>query len=220
MDILTLYSYSRAEAAVKIPDGADPCEYAPLLCAGVTVFNSMRQQQVMPGGSICAIQGLGGLGHLGLQYASKAGYKTVALSSSAAKEKFARDLGAHEYIDGSKDDQGEALQKLGGADIIICTAPNPAVIKGLIGGLAPKGKLVVVALAGEIPVDTTAMIQKGLSVSGWPSGHALDCEDAIEFADTHKVKCLVEKFPLQDARKAFEHMMSGEARFRAVLDMQ
>ena len=120
----------------------------------------------MPGGSICAIQGLGGLGHLGLQYAAKAGYKTVALSSSGAKEEFACDLGAHEYIDGSKIDQGEALQKLGGADIIVCTAPNPQVIKGLIQGLAPKGKLIIVALAGEILVNSVTLIEKGLSVSG------------------------------------------------------
>ena len=174
----------------------------------------------MPGGSICAIQGLGGLGHLGLQYAAKAGYKTVALSSSGAKEEFACDLGAHECIDGSKIDQGEALQKLGGADIIVCTAPNPQVIKGLIQGLAPKGKLIIVALAGEILVNSVTLIEKGLSVSGWPSGHALDCEDAIEFADTHNVKCLVEKYPLKDAQKAFEHMLSGKARFRVVLDMQ
>ena len=179
----------------------------------------MRQQQIMPGSSICAIQGLGGLGHLGLQYAAKSGFKTVALSSSGAKEEFARDLGAHEYIDGSKVDQGEALQKLGGADLIICTAPNPEVIKGLVAGLAPKGKLVIVALAGEVVVDSVAMITKGLSVSGWPSGHALDCEDAIEFADTHHVKCLVEKYPLREAQKAFERMMSGKARFRVVLEM-
>ena len=174
----------------------------------------------MPGSSICAIQGLGGLGHLGLQYASKAGYKTVALSSSGAKEQFARDLGAHEYIDGSKVDQAEALQKLGGADLIICTAPYPEAIKGLIQGLAPKGKLLIVALAGEVPVDTIALVQKGLSVCGWPAGHALDCEDAIEFADTHGVRCLVERFPLGEAQKAFERMLSGKARFRVVLDMQ
>ena len=174
----------------------------------------------MPGGAICAVQGLGGLGHLALQYSAKCGYRTVALSSSGAKEKFARDLGAHEYIDGSKVDQGEALQKLGGADIVLCTAPSPPAIKGLLQGLAPRGKLVILALAGEVPIDSTVLVTKGASVSSWPAGNALDCEEAIRFADAQGVKCVVERFPLKDAQKAFEHMLSGKARFRAVLDMQ
>ncbi|MCJ1310128.1 hypothetical protein MMC25_003789 [Agyrium rufum] len=213
------YCLLRAEAAVPIPTDADAAVYAPLLCAGVTVFNSIRHMGVSPGATV-AIQGLGGLGHLGLQYASKMGYRTVALSSSDAKEKFAKDLGAHEYVDGSKGDQGEALQKLGGADLIVCTAPNPKIIPGLIAGLAPKGKLLVVAVAGEIPVDTTSLITKALSVHGWPSGHALDSEEAIRFADVHNVKCMIEKFPLEKAPEAFEHMLSGKARFRAVLVME
>ena len=138
------YAVLRTEAAVAIPEDVDPAAFAPLMCAGVTVFNSIRQLKVSPG-SIVAIQGLGGLGHLGVQFANKMGYRTVALSSSASKEKFAKDLGAHEYIDGSKQDHAEGLQKLGGADLIVVTAPNPDIIGKLVFGLAPLGKLLILA---------------------------------------------------------------------------
>ena len=138
------YCRLRSEAAVPIPKNVDPAAVAPLLCAGVTVFNGIRQMDIRPGETV-AIQGLGGLGHLGIQYASKMGYRTVALSSSGAKEKFARDLGAHEYIDGSKEDQGEALSKLGGAALIVCTAPDSDVIQNLLNGLGVRGRLLIVA---------------------------------------------------------------------------
>jgi D-arabinose 1-dehydrogenase-like Zn-dependent alcohol dehydrogenase len=138
------YCKLRSEAAVPIPTGIDAATYAPILCAGVTVFNSMRRMQIMPG-SLVAVQGLGGLGHLAIQYANKFGFRVVALSRDSTKEKFARELGAHEYIDGSKEDQGEALRKLGGASLIIATAPNPKVIAPLIKGLGILGKLLIVA---------------------------------------------------------------------------
>ena len=131
---------------VSIPTDVDPAAYAPLLCAGGTVFNALRQQKIFPG-SIVAIQGLGGLGHLALQYAANMGYRVVALSSSGSKEKFAKDLGAHDYLDGSKVDHAEELQKWGGASMIVATAPNTDIMKGLIGGLEAGGKLLV--LAGE-----------------------------------------------------------------------
>ncbi|MCJ1250849.1 hypothetical protein MMC30_008077 [Trapelia coarctata] len=203
------YANLRVEATVKIPDHADAATYAPLLCAGVTVFNSMRRLQVQPG-SLVAIQGLGGLGHLAVQYAHKMGFKVVALSSGGAKEKFAKDLGADEYLDASKGNLAEGLQKLGGAAMIVCTAPNPQVIGGLINGLGAQGKLLILAPVGDVPINTVPMIMKGLSVHGFPSGHSLDSEEAIEFAELHDVKCMVEKFPLRDATKAFDRMMSGD----------
>jgi D-arabinose 1-dehydrogenase-like Zn-dependent alcohol dehydrogenase len=143
-DLDAQYCRLRSESAVPIPDHVDAAKYAPILCAGVTVFNAMRRMQVSPG-SLVAIQGLGGLGHLALQYANKFGFRVVALSRNADKEKFARDLGAHEYIDGSKGDQGEALKKMGGASLIVVTAPNPQVISPLMKGLGLMGKMVIVA---------------------------------------------------------------------------
>src|SRR5271168_2638384 len=175
------YVTLRTEAVVKVPKDVEPAKYAPLLCAGITVFNALRNQGIIPG-EVVGVQGLGGLGHLALQYTNKMGYRTVAISSSADKEKFARDLGAHDYIDGSKGDVGEQLQKMGGAACIIFTAPNAKLIPSLLGGLGPLGKLLILAAAPEpAEINTASMIQKGLSVVAYPSGHALDSEEAIEF---------------------------------------
>lgn len=212
------YVTLRSEAVVRVPSDVDPAEYAPILCAGITVFNAMRNQHIIPG-EVVGIQGLGGLGHLALQYANKMGYKTVAISSSAAKEKFARDLGAHEYIDGSKEDVGEALQKLGGAACIVLTAPNGSLIPPLLSGLAPLGRLLILAAAGPVEINPSTMIQNGLSIVAWPSGHALDSEEAIDFAMRHEVKCMIERFKLDQANEALDHMMSGKVRFRAVIMM-
>ena len=206
------------EAVVNVPSSVDPAEYAPLLCAGVTVFNGLRQQKVLAG-ELVAVQGLGGLGHLAIQYANKMGYKTVALSSSGAKENFARDLGAHEYIDSSKESVGEALQKLGGAACVILTAPVAELIAPILTGLGPGGKLLVLAVTAPVQIEPASMIRNGLSIVAWPSGHALDSEEAVDFAMRHHVHCLVEKFKFQDANKAFEVMLSGKVRFRAVLTM-
>lgn len=212
------YATIRTESLVSVPKSVDPAEFAPFLCAGVTTFNSLRKQNIPPGETV-AVQGLGGLGHLAIQFANKMGYRTIAISSSANKEKFARELGAHEYIDSSKGDIGQQLKELGGAACIVLTAPNPNLVGPLMGGLAPRGKLLVLAAAGPITVDTGVMIQGGLSVTAWPSGHATDSEETIEFARTHGVKCLVETFKLDDANKALDHMMKGSVRFRAVLVM-
>ena len=138
------YVVLRTEAVVRIPSDVDPAAYSPLLCAGVTVFTSMRQLKV-PSGEVVAIQGLGGLGHLAVQYANKFGFKVVALSSSGSKEKFAKDLGAHIYIDGSKENHVEALKKLGGAAMIVSTAPNPEVMGEMCHALGPRGKLMLLA---------------------------------------------------------------------------
>jgi len=213
------YVSLRTEACVPIPEHADAATYAPLLCAGVTVFNSIRRLNILPG-SIVAIQGLGGLGHLGVQYARKMGFHVVALSRGSDKEKFAKELGAHDYIDGSKGDTAEQLQKMGGASLIVCTAPNPKAISPLINGLGPQGHLLILAPVGELTINTIPMIMKGLSVHGFPSGHSLDSEEAIEFAEIHDINCMVETFPLVEAQKALEHTQSGKARFRSVLVMK
>ena len=210
------YVTLRSEAVVRVPEDVDPAEYAPILCAGVTVFNSLRNQHIIPG-ELVGVQGLGGLGHLALQYANKMGYKVVAISSSAEKEKFARDLGAHEYIDGSKEDIGSALQRMGGAACILFTAPNAKLIPGLISGLAPLGKLLILAATGPVEINTGSMILSGLSIVAWPSGHALDSEEAIDFAMRHGVSCMIERFKLDDANEALQHMLSGKVRFRAVI---
>lgn len=211
------YVMLRAESAVRVPADADPAEVAPFLCAGVTVFNAMRNMGVMQGGLV-AVQGLGGLGHLAIQYASKMGYTVVALSSGGAKLDFAKRLGAHHYIDTSKEDAAGALQKLGGADMIVSTAPNAEVITPLGAGLAPMGKLVILAPLGPVAFDTVPMVMKGTSVHGWNSGNQQDSEDAIAFAQTHGVKCMIERFPfLTGYREAFDSMTSGSVRFRSVL---
>ncbi|KAK5630427.1 hypothetical protein RRF57_006142 [Xylaria bambusicola] len=213
------YVLLRAEAVVRVPKELDPAETAPLLCAGVTVFNGMRKQHVEQG-SLVAVQGLGGLGHLAVQYANKMGYRVVAISSGSAKESFARELGAHEYIDSSKDDPVKKLQEMGGAAMIVSTAPNPKSISPLVAGVAPGGKLLVLAPIGPVEFDTANMVIKGISVVGWPAGHALDSEEAILFSQTHGVKCMIEKFKLEDAVKAMEHCASGNVRFRGVLVME
>lgn len=213
------YATLRTESAVRIPADADVAEVAPLLCAGVTVFNGMRNVPHVTPGDIVAIQGLGGLGHLAVQYARKMGFRTVALSRGTSKKDFAMQLGATDYIDTEAHDAGEELQKLGGAAMVVVTAPNPDAMSPLINGLAPRGTLLVLSPVGPVPVNTVPMVLNGLSVAGWPSGHALDAEEAIAFAHTHGVKCMVEKFPMSKVNEAMEHMLSGKVRFRGVLTM-
>ena len=212
------YVTLREEAVVRVPSDLDPAETAPLLCAGVTVFNAIRKMHIEQG-NVVAVQGLGGLGHLAIQYASKMGYRTVAISSSDKKKDFATKLGAHDFVDTSKEKASDALQKLGGAALIVATAPSPDSISGLVYGLGAGGKLLVLAPVGPVPFDTVALVMKGASVQGWPSGHALDSEEAIAFSKAHGVKCMIEKFPLSDAQKAFDQMTSGKVRFRSVLTM-
>lgn len=213
------YATLRSEAAVRIPAHVDPVKIAPLLCAGVTVFNGIRQMGIGPG-EIVAVQGLGGLGHLAVQYARKMGYRTIALSRGPSKRDFALQLGATDYIDTSARPVADALQELGGAALVVCTAPNPEVIQPLMNGLGPGGKLLNLTPVGPVAVDTVGMVLKGLSFCGWPSGHARDCEEAIAFAEELGVNCMVESFPLKDANEALERMTSGKVRFRAVLTME
>jgi len=210
------YCTLRQEACVPLPEDLDPAETAPFLCAGVTVFNGIRQQKIRHGG-VVAVVGLGGLGHLAVQYARKMGYRTVAISSTDAKRKFATDLGATDYIYG--DNPAEELIKIGGADLIVVTAPNAELIHPLMFGLVPHGKLLILAVSGDVKVPALPMVIRGLTVSGWPSGHAIDSQDAIDFARLQGVHCLVEKFPLEKVNDAMEHMLSGKVRFRSVLTM-
>ncbi|KAI0006591.1 alcohol dehydrogenase [Xylariaceae sp. FL0662B] len=210
------YVVLRVEAVVRVPAGLDAAETAPLLCAGVTVFNAMRKMHVEQGNTV-AVQGVGGLGHLAIQYASRMGYHTIAISSGAAKREFAAQLGAHEYVDASAEEPAAALAARGGAAMIVATAPNPDAIGPLVDGLQPGGKLVVLAPVGPVPFNTATLVSKAASVHGWPSGHALDSEEAIRFARDHGVRCLVEKFPLADAAKAMERCEANKVRFRGVL---
>ena len=212
------YALLRDEAVVRVPKEMDVAEVAPLLCAGVTVFNGIRKMKIEQG-NIVAVLGVGGLGHLAVQYASRMGYKTVVISSGDAKRQLSQELGAHEYIDSSKADPAKKLADMGGVALVVATAPNGKTISSLIGGLQAGGKILILAIAGNIEFNTVQMITKGLSVSGWPSGHALDVEEAIEFAHNQGVKCRVEKFPMAEAAKATDVMTSGKVRFRSVLMM-
>lgn len=208
------YVTLRTEAVCAVPDGMDPAEVAPLFCAGVTMFNGLRNMSARPPDYV-AIQGIGGLGHLGIQFAKAMGYRPIALSSSDAKEELSKTLGAEVYVDGSKVDQAEALQELGGAKLIMCTAPNADVIRTLLPGLAVGGELCVVALTGEAPINLGALVTKRLSVRGWPSGVAPDSEDCVKFAKVHGIRTMVQKFPLEKAEEAYNHRST--ARFRAVI---
>ncbi|KAI0671634.1 GroES-like protein [Trametes maxima] len=209
------YVTLRSEAVVAIPDGLDPAEAAPLLCAGITTFNALRHMSITPPDYV-AVQGIGGLGHLALQVANAMGYRVVALSSGPSKEVMARQLGAHEFIDGSKQDQAEALKALGGAKVIMCTAPNSEVIQTLLPGLAIDGTLLLLALQPEpITIPPTSLIVSRLSIRGWPSGQATDSEECLAFANAHGIKCMVQLFPLEKAQEAYDHRAT--ARFRAVI---
>lgn len=212
------YVLVREEAVVRVPASADPALVAPHLCAGVTVFNSIRKLHIEQG-ALVAVQGLGGLGHLAVQFAYKMGYKVVAISRGSDKAPFAEQLGAHAYIDTSKDDAVKVLQSMGGASLIVSTAPHAEAISPLVWGLNHGGKLLLLAPIGPVSIDSVALIMKAASVHGWPGGNALDCEETIAFAEHHGVKCMVERFPLDEAVKAYDYMLQGKPRFRAVLTM-
>ncbi|KAI1081033.1 putative alcohol dehydrogenase [Whalleya microplaca] len=213
------YCILRSEATVRVPEHVDAAKYAPVLCAGMTVYNSIRHMNI-PVGDIVAIQGLGGLGHLAVQYAARMGYRVVAISRGAEKEKFARQLGAHEYIEASKGDVGAALKALGSASLVVATAPTADSITPLLTGLGVLGKLLVLSVPGELKINTAVMLKNGVSVQSWPCGHARDSEEAIAFTELQNIDCLVEKFPLDQAQAAFEAMLAGKVRFRAVIVME
>jgi propanol-preferring alcohol dehydrogenase len=211
--------YVRATGLVRVPDALDPIDAAPLLCAGITTYNALRQADAPPG-AVVAIQGIGGLGHLGVQYAKQLGYHTVAIARGAEKEELARSLGADDYIDSAAVDPSAALQDLGGAAVIVATAASGASMSPLVAGLAPRGRLVVVGAADDpISVQTTDLIFGGRSIVGSLTGSPVENEDNLAFSVAHGIKPMTEVMSLEDAPKAYERMMSGAARFRVVLDV-
>jgi len=208
-----------AEAVATMPDDLPSAEAAPLLCAGVTVYNPLRNSGARAG-DLVAVQGIGGLGHLGIQCARHMGFCTVAIGRGADKEPLARKLGAHEYVDGGVSAPAEALQKLGGARVILATAPDAKSISDLVEGLAPGGKLIVVGAAPEpLSISPLQIILARRSVHGWPSGTAKDSEDTLAFSSLTGVRPMIERYPLEKAAEAYQQMISGRARFRAVLTM-
>jgi D-arabinose 1-dehydrogenase-like Zn-dependent alcohol dehydrogenase len=213
------YMVAPAQSLASIPDGLPPDEAAPLMCAGITTFNALRHCQAHPG-DLVAVQAIGGLGHLAVQYASKFGYRTVAISRGEGAKDLALKLGAHAYIDSTAADPAAELQRMGGAKAILTTAPSGKAMSALINGLGVGGKLMVVGASVEpIEVSPIQLIGGGKTVEGWASGVAADIEDTLSFSTLTGVRPMIERFPLVDAAKAYERMISGKARFRVVLTM-
>jgi len=213
------YMIANAEAVAAIPDDLPADQAAPLLCAGITVYNSLRNSGAR-GGDLVAVQGIGGLGHLGIQYARQMGFRTVAIGRGGDKGPLARKLGAHEYVDTSAGAPAEALQKLGGARVILATAPDSKAISALVDGLAANGKLVIVGASPEpLTITPLQLIGARRSIQGWPSGTAKDSEDTMQFSALTGVRPMIERYPLEKAADAYQQMISGKARFRVVLTM-
>lgn len=211
------YMVAPQEALALIPDQLSAVEAAPLLCAGITTYNAIRNSGAKAG-DVVAIQGIGGLGHLGVQFASKLGFKTVAISRGKDKEELARKLGAHIYIDTESADASEELRKLGGARVILATAPSSKAMSALIGGLSNNGKLMIVAVPGEpIEVNASQLIMQKQSIQGWYGGHAKDSEDALNFSALSGTRPMIETFSLEQINEAYESMLTAKARFRAVI---
>ncbi|KAK9762599.1 hypothetical protein K7432_011516 [Basidiobolus ranarum] len=211
------YMIARQSACCRIPEELSAPEAAPLVCAGVTMYNSMRNMNNIHPGGVCAVVGIGGLGHLAIQYAKKFGYRTVALSSSSSKKDLATELGAHVYIDQSSQDAVEELKKLGGAKLIVVTAPGGDVAK-LLDGLAFDGTLLIVSLLPEpLPVSSLSLISKRSQVRGWSCGTQADTEDTLNFSALTNTKPLVQTYTIDQARQAYEDMKNGKSRFRAVI---
>jgi D-arabinose 1-dehydrogenase-like Zn-dependent alcohol dehydrogenase len=213
------YMIAPAEALAAIPDELPAEEAGPFMCAGVTVYNALRNSGARAG-DVVAIQGIGGLGHLGVQYARRMGFETVALGRGKDKEPLARQLGAHHYIDSAAQDAVAELQKLGGARVILATAPNAKAISAVVDGLSVHGTLLVPAAPAEpLTVSVIPLILGARSVAGWYSGTARDSQDTLEFSALSGVHPMIEKYPLSRVPEAYEQMHSGKARFRVVLTM-
>ncbi len=213
------YLVAPSEAIVKIPEELNSAEAAPLLCAGVTTFNALRNSSARPG-DIIAVQGIGGLGHLAIQYANKLGYEVVAISQGSKKKKLAKRLGAHHYLDSNVQQVTEELQKMGGAKIILATAPNGSAMSTLIDGLSVKGTMIVIGVAGDlIKVSPTQLITGQKSIKGWPSGDAKASEDTLYFSSLQNIMPKIETYPLERASEAYQQMINNKAQFRAVLTM-
>jgi D-arabinose 1-dehydrogenase-like Zn-dependent alcohol dehydrogenase len=207
------------EALARVPSGLAPEEAAPLMCAGVTTFNALRHSGAQPG-DLVAIQGIGGLGHLGVQFANKFGFETVAIGRGEDKKSLALKLGARTYIDSKSQDVARELLGLGGARMILATASDGKSMGGLIDGLKIGGTLVIVGASPDpFPISTPQLILVRKSIVGWPSGTSIDSEDALKFAAANGVRPMIEVFPLERAADAYDRMISGKVRFRSVLKM-
>src|SRR6202045_3760447 len=213
------YMVAPVEALAAMPESLDAAEAGPLLCAGVTTFNSLRHSGALPA-DLVAVQGIGGLGHLGIQFANKFGYRVAAVGRGSRKAALAKKLGAHVYIDSKATNAAEELQKLGGARVILATATDSKSMSDLFGGLGLNGTLLVVG-AGQGPIEASPiqLIVGRRRVQGWPGGIPTDSEDTLRFAEMAGVRPMIEKFPLEKAAEAYTRMMSGKAEFRVVLTM-
>jgi D-arabinose 1-dehydrogenase-like Zn-dependent alcohol dehydrogenase len=213
------YMVAPIEALVAVPDGLSDTEAAPLLCAGITTYNALRHSGALPG-DLVAVQGVGGLGHLGIQFAQKFGYKVAAIGRGSENAPLAKKLGANVYIDSVATNAAEELQKMGGARAILATAPSSKAMSELIDGLGPNGTLMVIGAAFDpIEVTPVQLITGSRAIQGWSSGTAADSEDTLNFAELTGVRPMIETYPLERAGEAYARMMSGKAQFRVVLTM-
>lgn len=213
------YMLVSAEAVALMPDDLLADEAAPLLCAGITVYNSLRNSGARAG-DLVAVQGIGGLGHLGIQYARQMGFHTVAIGRGGEKQALAKKLGAHAYVDTSAGPPAQALQKMGGAHVILATAPDSKSMSAVVDGLGPNGTLMIVGAGFEsLTVTPLQLIGGKKSIRGWASGTAKDSQDTLEFSALSGVRPMIERYPLEKAAEAYDQMISGRARFRVVLTM-
>src|SRR5262252_364695 len=213
------YMVAPVEALVAIPDSLNAAEAAPLLCAGITTFNALRHSGALPG-DLVAVQGIGGLGHLGIQFANKCGYKVAAIGRGSENASLANKLGASVYIDSKSTNAAQELQKLGGAQAILATAPSSKAMSELIDGLGPNGRFMVIGAAFDpIEVTPTQLIFGSRTIQGWASGTPTDSEDTLRFAELTGVRPMIETYPLEKAAEGYTRMMSGKAQFRVVLTM-
>ena len=213
------YMVAPVDALTAIPESLGDVEAAPLLCAGITTYNALRHSGAMPG-DLVAVLGIGGLGHLGIQFANKFGYQVAAIGRGAENAPLAKKLGASVYIDNKATNAAEALQKLGGAQVILATAPSSKAMSELIDGLGPNGKLMVVGVGPDpIQVTPVQLIVGNRNIQGWAAGTPADAEDTLRFAELTGVRPMIETYPLDKAAEAYARMMSGKAEFRVVLTM-
>ena len=213
------YMVAPVEALVPIPENLMDAEAAPLLCAGITTYNALRHSGALPG-DLVAVQGIGGLGHLGVQYANKFGYKVAAIGRGSENASLAKKLGASVYIDSKATNAAEALQKLGGARVIVATAPSSKAMSELIDGLGPNGELMVIgATFDPIEVTPVQLINGSRTIQGWAAGTPADSEDTLNFCELTGVRPMIETYPLEKAGEAYARMLSGKAQFRVVLTL-
>jgi D-arabinose 1-dehydrogenase-like Zn-dependent alcohol dehydrogenase len=207
------------QALALIPDSLAFEDAAPLMCAGITTYNALRHAGAFPG-DLVAVLAIGGLGHLAIQFAAKFGHRVVAISRGTDAKDLALKLGAHEYIDSEKSNAAEILTRMGGAKVILSTAPSGKAMSALIGGLGVNGKMIVIGASQEpLEVAPNTLIGRYRGIQGWAAGTAIDSEDTLRFSALTGVRPMIEKFPLQNAAEAYERMHSGKARFRVVLTM-